>query len=70
MWWFLHAKTIHFGKARANNACPQFWGHTGGEKLIRIPETNTWAMLLAGLGLVGFASRRRQQVATHSINPV
>jgi len=24
-----------------------------------VPEPETWAMLLAGLGLVGFAARRR-----------
>jgi len=25
-----------------------------------IPEASTWAMLIAGFGLVGFAARRRQ----------
>jgi len=26
-----------------------------------IPEPETWAMLLAGLGLLGFAARRKKQ---------
>ncbi len=29
-----------------------------------VPETATWAMMLAGFGAVGFAMRRRQKVAT------
>ncbi|MET0265153.1 MAG: choice-of-anchor A family protein [Duganella sp.] len=29
-----------------------------------VPEAETWAMLVAGLGLVGFMSRRRQSVAS------
>jgi hypothetical protein len=30
-----------------------------GWQVAAVPEADTWAMLLAGLGLVGFASRRR-----------
>ena len=48
---------------------PLFYGFTGGNGLaddghyvssaIPVPEPETWGMLLAGLGLVGFAARRR-----------
>lgn len=31
----------------------------GGGSVAAVPEADTWAMLLAGLGLVGFAARRR-----------
>lgn len=31
-----------------------------------VPEPATWAMLIAGFGLVGAASRRRRSVAAHS----
>jgi hypothetical protein len=30
-----------------------------GWQVTAVPEADTWAMLLAGLGLVGFATRRR-----------
>ena len=30
-----------------------------GWQVTAVPEADTWAMLLAGLGLVGFAARRR-----------
>jgi hypothetical protein len=29
-----------------------------------IPEPGTWAMMIAGFGLVGFAARRRRTLAT------
>ena len=32
-----------------------------GWQVTPVPEADTWAMLLAGLGLVGFAARRRQR---------
>ncbi len=40
-------------------------GYTGEQFTMRyevaaVPEAETWAMLLAGLGLVGFAVRRRR----------
>ena len=48
---------------------PLFYGFTGGNGLaddghfvssaVPVPEPETWGMLLAGLGLVGFAARRR-----------
>jgi len=28
-----------------------------------VPEASTWAMMLAGLGAVGFAMRRKRNVA-------
>jgi MYXO-CTERM domain-containing protein len=31
-----------------------------GWQVTPVPEADTWAMLLAGLGLVGFAARRRR----------
>jgi len=31
--------------------------------LVPVPEPETYAMLLAGLGLIGFAGYRRKQVA-------
>jgi hypothetical protein len=29
-----------------------------------VPETVTWAMMLAGFGMIGFAARRSQSVKT------
>jgi hypothetical protein len=31
--------------------------------VVAVPEPETWGMLLAGLGLVGFAARRRGRLA-------
>jgi len=31
-----------------------------------IPEPATWAMMIAGFGLVGFAARRRREIGVHS----
>ena len=41
-----------------------FWAYTteGGNGVI--PEPATWAMMIAGFGLVGFAARRRRTVVT------
>jgi PEP-CTERM motif len=36
-----------------------FGRESGGGSIAAIPEANTYAMLLAGLGLVGFATRRK-----------
>lgn len=38
----------------------------GGVITPSIPEPETYAMLLAGLGLIGFAARRRKQLAVQS----
>jgi hypothetical protein len=32
------------------------------QTIAAVPEADTWAMLLAGLGLVGFATRRRTRI--------
>jgi hypothetical protein len=34
----------------------------GGVAVTAVPEPETYAMLLAGLGLVGFAARRRRMM--------
>jgi hypothetical protein len=49
----------------AYNAQGPFLGLTGnwtltGTAVTAVPEANTYALMLAGLGLVGFAARRRQ----------
>jgi hypothetical protein len=31
-------------------------------EVVAVPEPETWGMLLAGLGLVGFAARRRSRL--------
>lgn len=53
---------------------PVFYGFTAGNGLatdghlvtsaMPVPEPETYALLLAGLGLIGFAARRRKQQAT------
>lgn len=40
-----------------------FSGMNGSVTVAAVPEPETWAMLLAGLGLVGFSARRRVQLA-------
>lgn len=37
--------------------------YTGGISVAAVPEPETYAMLLAGLGLIGFAARRRKTQA-------
>ena len=34
--------------------------YTGGINVAAVPEPETYAMLLAGLGLIGFTARRRK----------
>jgi hypothetical protein len=36
-----------------------FAREAGGGSITAVPEADTWAMLLAGLGLIGYATRRR-----------
>jgi hypothetical protein len=36
-------------------------GLSGGTVVSPIPEPETYAMLLAGLGVIGFVARRRQR---------
>ncbi len=38
-------------------------GYEGVASISAVPEPETYAMLLAGLGLLGFAARRRKQLA-------
>jgi hypothetical protein len=38
------------------------WDRISGDPLGGIPEPSSWAMLIAGFGLVGAAARRRRQV--------
>jgi hypothetical protein len=39
-----------------------FIGVNGSVNVAAVPEAETYAMMLAGLGLVGFAARRRKSV--------
>ena len=50
---------------RPNNAFGGFAGGVDGVSItaVAVPEPETYAMLLAGLGLLGFISRRRKQTA-------
>ena len=41
-----------------------YYGATVGAPVAAVPEPETYAMMLAGLGLLGFAARRRKQEAT------
>ncbi|WMJ08306.1 PEP-CTERM sorting domain-containing protein [Nitrosomonas sp. sh817] len=41
----------------------QDWNVSQDLAIAAVPEPETYAMLLAGLGLLGFAARRRQQIA-------
>lgn len=65
---FSVSATVDFGAlGMAGN--PVYYGFTAGNGLatdghsitsaVPVPEPETWAMLLAGLGLVGFAARRK-----------
>ena len=38
-------------------------GHDVAANLVPVPEPETYAMLLAGLGVLGFAGYRRKQAA-------
>jgi hypothetical protein len=48
---------INFKNESGNLATGSF---TGGVTVAAVPEPETYAMLLAGLGLIGFSARRRQ----------
>jgi hypothetical protein len=48
---------------RPNNASGGFAGGVDGVSITAVPEPETYAMLLAGLGLLGFIGRRRKQTA-------
>ena len=52
---------LHTGKAYLNIHSTAFPGGEIKGYLVPIPEPETYAMLLAGLGLLGFVARRRKQ---------
>lgn len=52
----LHNVPVYYGFTAGNGAASD--GHHISSA-VPVPEPETWAMLLAGLGLVGFAARRR-----------
>ncbi|MDP2031170.1 MAG: PEPxxWA-CTERM sorting domain-containing protein [Thiobacillus sp.] len=52
----LHNQSLYYGFTGANGLADD--GHYVSSA-VPVPEPETWAMLLAGLGLVGWAARRR-----------
>lgn len=52
----MHNTPLYYGFTAANGLADD--GHYVSSAMA-VPEPETWAMLLAGLGLVGFAARRR-----------
>lgn len=54
------ASTIVGGPFDSNTA---YWTFNGVAAAVPVPEASTYGMMLAGLGLVGFAVRRRKQMA-------
>lgn len=52
------AKSIYFGETLNGTG---FDNLTLGKNLAAVPEPETYAMLLAGLGLMGFVARRRKE---------
>ena len=52
---------LHITGIMAASISPSPTGESGGIILAAIPEPETYAMMLAGLGLMGFVARRRRQ---------
>ena len=52
---------LHIAGTMAASISPSPTGESGGIILAAIPEPETYAMMLAGLGLMGFVARRRRQ---------
>ena len=52
---------LRFGAAGANDARGPILDNVGVASSV-VPEPNSWAMLIAGFGLVGLAARRRRSV--------
>ena len=50
---------VNDGNGGASTAHPVSWGARDVAVFAPIPEPGTYAMMLAGLGLMGFAARRR-----------
>jgi len=62
-WTFSMYNSYQFGGYKNQYPGYYAWAVSSGEVgIAAIPEADTWAMLLAGLGLVGFAVRRRVTV--------
>lgn len=49
-----------FGVISLPGAAPSKWVALGGERVSVVPEPESYAMLLAGLGIVGYMARRRR----------
>lgn len=52
---------VHISGVMAASIMPSPTGESGGIVLAAIPEPETYAMMLAGLGLMGFIARRRRR---------
>jgi hypothetical protein len=52
---------VHISGVMAASITPNPTGESGGIVLAAIPEPETYAMMLAGLGLMGFIARRRSR---------
>lgn len=52
---------VRFGATGANDARGPILDNVGADTAV-VPEPGTWAMLIAGFGFVGLASRRRRTV--------
>ena len=67
----LHLKgTVNDGNdypAPADHNLGEYHVHITAEQVTPVPEPETFAMLLAGLGIVGWASRRRASLAALAI---
>lgn len=46
---------------------PDGWGYTGALTLSAVPEPMTWAMLIAGFGMVGATLRRRSTTVKFAV---
>ena len=52
---------LHISGVMAASISPSPTGESGGIILAAIPEPETYAMMLAGLGLMGFVARRKRR---------
>ncbi len=56
---YVHTTDNRFGPGRISVVSNAFAAATGA-----VPEPATWAMMLAGFGMIGFAARKRSSVKT------
>ena len=64
---FAIGEYANFGPGNGNgNGTSDRWGTYIGEVSIGVPEAATWAMMIAGFGLVGGAMRRRNVKVTYA----